>query len=252
MDTEKIVQPEVQGNFLIEHPILTIVAILCAILAIFLIIRIFFALRARRKKTVEVASLKQDLMIWSRLSSLVHGGKKTDKAKLELNNKLLTIDSLFNDAKSIIKEFKYLGQDHRWFIMLGEPSCGKSTCLQNSNNEFKVSIKEGKIKPPVKFYINYNTVFVDVSGKAFFDNWLGGSSAEWSYICEKIRKANHRKPLDAIVLNISAESLIADDKELTRKKANLMVSELLRLTTTLRMMLPVYVNCRGQNMCSFW
>lgn len=242
MDTEKIVQPEVQGNFLIDHPILTIVAILCAILAIFLIIRIFFALRARRKKTVEVASLKQDLMIWSRLSSLVHGGKKTDKAKLELNNKLLTIDSLFNDAKSIIKEFKYLGQDHRWFIMLGEPSCGKSTCLQNSNNEFKVSIKEGKIKPPVKFYINYNTVFVDVSGKAFFDNWLGGSSAEWSYICEKIRKANHRKPLDAIVLNISAESLIADDKELTRKKANLMVSELLRLTTTLRMMLPVYVN----------
>ena len=229
-------------SFVVSHPFITVAVILGCILLLFLLIRMFYAIRQKRQKTVEVASLKKDLMIWSRLSSLVRGGGYTDKAKLELNNKISTIDSMFADCKNLLSSTNYMARFPRtWHIIVGEPNCGKSSLLEKSELEFKASYAEGKIKPPVKFYVNSSEVIVDVSGKVFFDNWVGGSSAEWAYICKKLRRANRKKPLDSIIITISAESLLADDKELTLKKSHLMVGELMRMTSTLRMNLPCYV-----------
>lgn len=242
MNGNEAISQDADVGFIMEHPVWTIVIILGIIIFIFLMIRFFFFLNKKRQKTVEVASLKKDLMIWSRLSSFVRGGKETDKAKLELNNKLVTIDSLFADCSTILKvNRKLYRRDLTWHLIVGEPSCGKSTLLEKSGLDYNASFTEAKDKPPVKFYINSSEVVVDVSGKVFFDNWAGGSSAEWNYICGKIRKANRKKPLESIIITVSAESLIADNKELTLKKAHLIVDELLHLTFVLSMNIPCYV-----------
>lgn len=242
MNENEVTSQGADVGFIMAHPIWTVVIILGIIIFIFLMIRFVFFLNRKRQKTVEVASLKKDLMIWSRLSSFVRGGKETDKAKLELNNKLVTIDSLFKDCSTILKVNRKLYRHNlTWHLIVGEPNCGKSVLLEKSGLDYNPSFNEGKDKPPVKFYINSKEVVVDVSGKVFFDNWAGGSSAEWNYICSKIRKANRRKPLESIVVTISAESLIADNKELTLKKAHLIVDELLHLAFVLRMNLPCYV-----------
>ncbi|MDY6419134.1 MAG: type VI secretion protein IcmF/TssM N-terminal domain-containing protein [Succinivibrio dextrinosolvens] len=242
MNEKEVTSQGADVGFIMAHPIWTVVIILGIIIFIFLMIRFVFFLNRKRQKTVEVASLKKDLMIWSRLSSFVRGGKETDKAKLELNNKLVTIDSLFKDCSTILKVNRKLYRHNlTWHLIVGEPNCGKSVLLEKSGLDYNPSFNEGKDKPPVKFYINSKEVVVDVSGKVFFDNWAGGSSAEWNYICSKIRKANRRKPLESIVVTISAESLIADNKELTLKKAHLIVDELLHLAFVLRMNLPCYV-----------
>ncbi|SFK09459.1 type VI secretion protein IcmF/TssM N-terminal domain-containing protein [Succinivibrio dextrinosolvens] len=242
MNEKEVTSQGADVGFIMAHPIWTVVIILGIIIFIFLMIRFVFFLNRKRQKTVEVASLKKDLMIWSRLSSFVRGGKETDKAKLELNNKLVTIDSLFKDCSTILKVNRKLYRHNlTWHLIVGEPNCGKSVLLEKSGLDYNPSFNEGKDKPPVKFYINSKEVVVDVSGKVFFDNWAGGSSAEWNYICSKIRKANRRKPLESIVVTISAESLIADNKELTLKKAHLIVNELLHLAFVLRMNLPCYV-----------
>ncbi|MBQ3679133.1 MAG: hypothetical protein II929_06455 [Succinivibrio sp.] len=242
MNESEAISQDSDVGFITAHPVWTIVIILGVILLIFLFIRFIFFLRRKRQKTVEVASLKKDLMIWSRLSSFVRGGRETDKAKLELNNKLVTIDSLFSDCATILKVNRRIyRQDLTWHLIVGEPQCGKSTLIEKSGLDYNPSFVEGKDKPPVKFYINSSEVVVDVSGKVFFDNWAGGSSAEWNYICSKIRKAHRTKPLESIIIAISAESLIADDKDLTLKKAHLIVDELLHLTFVLSMNLPCYV-----------
>lgn len=242
MNEKEVTSQGADVGFIMAHPIWTVVIILGIVIFIFLMIRFVFFLNRKRQKTVEVASLKKDLMIWSRLSSFVRGGKGTDKAKLELNNKLVTIDSLFKDCSTILKVNRKLYRHNlTWHLIVGEPNCGKSVLLEKSGLDYNPSFNEGKDKPPVKFYINSKEVVVDVSGKVFFDNWAGGSSAEWNYICSKIRKANRRKPLESIVVTISAESLIADNKELTLKKAHLIVDELLHLAFVLRMNLPCYV-----------
>lgn len=242
MNENEVISQETDTSFIMAHPFWTIAIILGIIILFFILIRFFFFLRRKRQKTVEVASLKKDLMIWSRLSSFVRGGKETDKAKLELNNKLVTIDSLFDDCSTILKVNRRLYRhDLTRHLIVGEPSCGKSTLLEKSALDYSPSFTEVKDKPPVKFYINANEVVIDVSGKVFFDNWAGGSSAEWNYICGKIKKAYRRKPLESIIITISAESLIADNKELTLKKAHLIVDELLHLTYVLSMNLPCYV-----------
>ncbi len=229
-------------DFATEHPILAIIAVILAIVLLLLIVRFAFKLLGRIRNQKEVASLKKDLMVWSMLSSLVHGGKKTDKAKAEINSKIAVIDGNFDHIKSIIRSQTFLSEDRPRFVLLGEPACGKSTFIEKSDLEFKCSDPDKEsTKQPVKFYYNNSAIIADVSGKVFFDSWLKGSSAEWSRICTMLRKTHYKKPLDGVILTISADSLLADDKQLTMRKAQLISDELVRLTGTIRMHVPVYI-----------
>ncbi len=229
-------------DFVFEHPIFAIIAVIVALVVLLLIIRFAFKIFGSIRKQKEVASLKKDLMVWSMLSSLVHGGKKTDKAKAEINSKIALVDGNFEHIESIIRTQTFLSEDRPRFVLLGEPSCGKSTLIENSDLEFKCSDPDKEnIKQPVKFYYNNSAIIADVSGKVFFDSWLKGSSAEWSHICTMFRKKHYKKPLDGVILTISADSLLADDKQLTMRKAQLISDELVRLTGTIRMHIPVYI-----------
>lgn len=240
-----VMQLPADGMFSVAlaHPLLSILVLILILIAILFAIRLIIKINQMRKNKNEVNSLKKDLMVWSVLSSLVHGGKKTDRAKVELNSKLHTIDNIFKHAISVVMaQRKYLSSKRPWFVVVGEPSCGKSTLLDMSELDFKAVEKDDSVqKPPLNFYINRDAIVLDISGKIFFDNWLGGSSAEWSHICSQIRKRHKAKPLDGIVLTLSAEALLADDYKLTQKKTSLIVGELQRLTGTLKMYLPCYV-----------
>ncbi|MBO6258972.1 MAG: hypothetical protein J6M93_06540 [Succinivibrio sp.] len=240
-----VMQLPADGMFSVAlaHPLLSILVLVLILIAILFAIRLLIKINQMRKNKNEVNSLKKDLMVWSVLSSLVHGGKKTDRAKVELNSKLHTIDNIFKHAINVIMaQRRYLSSKRPWFLVVGEPSCGKSTLLDMSELDFKAIEKDDAVqKPPLNFYINRDAIVLDITGKIFFDNWLGGSSAEWAHICSQIRKRHKTKPLDGIVLTISAEALLADDYKLTQKKTSLIVGELFRLTGTLKMYLPCYV-----------
>ncbi len=225
-----------------EHPFITLFVVIALLVAILFAIRLFFKFVGNFKNQKEVASLRKDLMVWSVLSSLVHGGKKTDKAKAEINSKLSIIDANFAHIKGIIHSQKFFREGRPWFVLLGEPSCGKSSLIENSELEFKCSDqdREGK-KQPIKFYYGSGSVVADVSGKVFFDSWANGSSAEWTHICNSFREKNYKRPLDGVILTISADSLLADDRKLTQRKAQLIADEMARLVGSVRMNLPCYV-----------
>ena len=227
--------------WVMAHPVLSILIAVLALILILVLIRLFFRIIRIIRNRRETSSIKKDLMIWSLISSLVQGGRKTDKAKAELNTKLRSIDLIFSRAHDILRSQRHISSKRPLFVLLGEPTCGKSRLIENSGLDYRCTEKDEQQKPPVRFFYNQNSVIADVSGKVFFDNWLGGSSAEWSHICSLLGKRRGSKPVSGVILTISAEALLADDRRLTQKKAALISSELSRLTGTLRMKLPCFV-----------
>src|SRR5574344_2031823 len=223
-----------------DSPLGIIIFIILVFIAILVIWFLFKKFKQKTALNAERRYIKDDLMIWSTLSNLVSGGKKTKKGKEDLDGTVILIKNIFESAIDFIKRKNFLKLKAPWYIILGEPLSGKSSLIGSEALDYEQARKDldPKDADSIHFWVNRETVFLDVKGKVFFDHWLGGSSAQWHVICDLINKYHHAKPLSGIVLTIPADALIADDKKLTQKKAELISAELARLSATLNMNLP--------------
>lgn len=221
--------------------------LLAIVIVLILLFVIWFVLKKIKLQAAlhsEKRDIKKDLMIWSNLSKLVSGGSRTKKGKEDLSVNIRLIKEIFDEGSNAIKTKVLSKNKAPWFLLLGEPLSGKSSLLNNPSTrsfERQRSVIDSKDEECLHFSINRDVVFLDVKGKVFFDNWLGGSSAEWGYICEAINKYHHEFPLSGVILTIPADALLADDKDLTTKKATLVYTELLRLVSVIRMHLPIRI-----------
>ncbi|MDR3116093.1 MAG: hypothetical protein LBU25_11315 [Treponema sp.] len=227
-----------------------IVVILLLFLVLVVILPLIRKVRRKRLKEREARDLLKDLMIWRHVAQLTQGGDEHSKAKKALSDTIIKINEL-------LKQGFHLAALHGrglyrvpWFMLLGEPHSGKSSLLEGSELELVPSAMEEKAGAeaagegkslPVRLWLGGKAVVCDVSGAVFFDRWLEGSSAEWTYIIKQICRKHYRKPLDGVILTIPADALLADDGDLTRKKATLMANELAHLLDTSGMRLPCYV-----------
>ena len=66
---------------LFTSPLGILIVVIIALILLFVLWIVFKKISMRHKINKEKHSLKQDLMIWSNLSKLVSGGKKTKKEK---------------------------------------------------------------------------------------------------------------------------------------------------------------------------
>ncbi|MGN1281801.1 MAG: type VI secretion protein IcmF/TssM N-terminal domain-containing protein [Succinivibrio sp.] len=231
------------GSSLLDSTTGIILLALIIIISLVIVYFLFKRIKFKHDISKERRSLKEDLMIWSSLANLVAGGKKRKKGKEDLTADVKIVRMIFDSALSLIRAKCYKKLKTPWVVILGEPLSGKSSILANSSLGCDLSRREldANDEECLHFFVNRNTVFLDVKGKTFFDTWLGGSSAQWEVICEQIKKYHHSKPLSGVVLTIPADALIADDRELTVKKANLIASELHKLSSVLCMNLPCKV-----------
>lgn len=220
---------------------LYVLIFIVAIVALVFGFKLVFRIIRQRKKAKSVDQLQKDLMVRSQLSDLVKGGDKASKAKDELEYKIAAIEDEFRQGLKFLQNQRHLAHKSPWFLLAGEPSCGKSTLLLQSKLGIKSTHESDSEKPAVRFHAGLRSVFLDISGKVFFDHWAAGSGAQFAKICSLIAKKHRKKPLDGIVLCIPADALIADDRELTLKKAQLMLEESLRVSHAVSMHLPVYV-----------
>ena len=225
--------------------ILGVIAIIIVIVTI--VIPFIFKLIGLHKKNKATTAVKNDLMIWRRLSGLARGGSKADEAKSQLaKTKIAIIRDSFKKGLSMFKNNRMGRYSVPWYISVGEPSSGKSFLMNCSDvnmipSENESVSEDGTGSLPVRFWLGGQAAVIDVSGRAFFDRWFGGDSAEWSEIIRLIKTTRKRKPVSGIILTIPADALIADDEELSRKKATLIAAELQRIVRDLSVYLPCYV-----------
>ncbi|MGN0893928.1 MAG: type VI secretion protein IcmF/TssM N-terminal domain-containing protein, partial [Succinivibrio sp.] len=228
------------GSSLLDSTTGIILLVLIVLISLFIIFFLFKRFKFKHDISKERRSLKEDLMIWSSLANLVAGGKKRKKGKEDLTADVKIVRLIFDSALSLIKAKCFKKLKTPWVVVLGEPLSGKSSILANSSLGCDLARRELDVNDEecLHFFVNRNTVYLDVKGKTFFDTWLGGSSAQWGVICEQIKRYHKNKPLSGVILTIPADALIADDRELTVKKANLIASELHKLSSVLCMNLP--------------
>ena len=236
-------------DIITAHPLLSIAAAVILTILIFIIVtRLFYKIKNTRIKVKETKEIKKDLMIWKRIAHLARGGSESDNAKNSIvQSNIQIINAAFEKLKNLLKsDFKSI-DDVPWYIALGEPYAGKSSLIENSMQDMVATEqdeleKDGSQKSALlKFWVGSSAVVADVSGKVFFDRWLEGSGAEWTTIIKNIRKKHKNNTLSGIILTIPADSLIADDEALTKRKAVLMKTELNRMVNMFGMHLPCYV-----------
>ncbi|WP_406041803.1 type VI secretion protein IcmF/TssM N-terminal domain-containing protein [Succinimonas sp.] len=234
------------GDFftsLFGTPLGILVFILLLVISAFVIYVIIRKIRRRRALNEEKRSLKDDLMIWSNLSRMVSGDKDATQGKQQLSASYEIIKLVFKTAQDYIRTHCLKKQRAPWYVVVGEPLSGK-TALFRDGDLNTVSLRQEQDPnntEPLHFHVHRDRVFLDVRGNVFFDNWMGGSSAEWYAICELIHRTHAVKPLSGIILTIPADALIADSESITDKKAALIFSETLRLARTVRMILPIRI-----------
>ena len=224
-------------------PLGILIFIILLIIAAFVLYIVIQRFRHRHALKEERRSLKDDLMIWSNLSRMVSGEKGASRGKQNLAANYELIRLVFKTAQDYIKVHCQRKQRTPWYAVLGEPLSGK-TSLFGDGTLNTVSLRQEQDPgntEPLHFHIHRDRVYLDVRGNVFFDNWMGGSSAEWYSICDLIRSSHAVKPLSGIILTIPADALIIDSESITEKKASLIFSEMLRLSRTVRMNLPVRI-----------
>ncbi|MDR3173274.1 MAG: hypothetical protein LBU19_03400, partial [Treponema sp.] len=223
-----------------------ILAIVLLLIVLVVVLPLIGKLRRKRIKEKETRNILKDLMVWRHVARLAQGGEQHAQAKEELSDNLIRIDELLKQGFDLAAIHGRGLYGVPWFMLLGEPGSGKSTLLKESELELVPSAEEKKAGPgekglPVRLWLGGKAVVCDVSGNVFFDRWLDGSSAEWTYIIRQICRRHYRKPLEGVILAIPADALLADDGDLTRKKATLMANELAHLLDASGMRLPCYV-----------
>ncbi len=227
-----------------------ILGVVLVLVVLFVILRVSMGLWGRYRKQREVRSLHQDLMIWTRLSALVRGGKDAEQAKSELSVRLQLINRCFADGLKHVRQHRHLGKQQPWILLVGEPQAGKTLLIQNSALDWRymrtsntTSAQNTASELPLQIVVGPEAVLLEVKGKIFFDAWAEGSGAEFAHVI-KLLKQNHRGrsvPLHGIVLCIPADALLADHAEISQRKAALIADEFLRVTEQLKMYLPVTV-----------
>ena len=233
-----------------------ILGVVLVFVVLFIVLRLGLGLWGRYRKQREVRSLHQDLMIWSRLSALVRGGKAADQAKSALSVKLQLIERALTQGLKHVEQHRYLGKNQPWVLLLGEPNAGKSSLIRNSaldwhymraaapkSDAAAVSDAASSTELPLQFVVGPKAVIIEVKGQIFFDAWANGSGAEFAHIIKLLRATKRRRtlPIHEIMLCIPADALLADRAEIAQRKASLIADELLRLTAQLKMYLPVTV-----------
>jgi hypothetical protein len=223
-----------------------ILVIILAVILLAVLLPLIGKLRRKRIKARETRDILKDLMVWRHVARLAQGGEGHNQAKEELSDSIVKINGLLKQGFDLASLHGRGLYGVPWFMLLGEPGSGKSSLLRESELELVPSAEEEKADPgekslPVRFWLGGKAVVCDVSGGVFFDRWLEGSSAEWTHIIRQICRRHYRKPLDGVILTIPADALLADDGDLTRKKATLMANELAHLLDAGGMRLPCYV-----------
>ncbi|MDR0403080.1 MAG: hypothetical protein LBH35_05760 [Treponema sp.] len=226
------------------------IILVIVVLLLFLIIGLPLVrrLKRRRIKEKETREIMKDLLTWRHVAQLVKGGGGHQKAKQELSDNILKINNLLKEgfSKASRKGGRNL-YENPWFVLIGEPRSGKSSLMEAGDLGLEPSAVEqdpsddGKNSLPVRVWTGAKAAVCDISGRVFFDRWLEGSSAEWNYITRQICLYRRKKPLDGVIITIPADALLADDGDLSSRKAILMASELRDLLHNCGMNLPCYV-----------
>jgi type VI secretion system protein ImpL len=158
----------------------------------------------------------------------------------------------FEEAVAALKQKRRSGHslyDLPWYVIIGAPGSGKTTALVNSGLNFPLEQRSGKGAlrgvggtRNCDWWFTDEAVFLDTAGRyTTQDSDAAADSAAWTEFLALLRKYRKRRPVNGIILTISAQDLMVQGHSGREAHVAAARRRLNELNTELKIQLPVYV-----------
>jgi type VI secretion system protein ImpL len=136
-----------------------------------------------------------------------------------------------------------------WYVIIGAPGSGKTTALVNSGLKFPVEQRTGKAAlrgvggtRNCDWWFTDDAVFLDTAGRyTTQDSDADSDSAGWSEFLGLLKKYRGRRPLNGVLVTISAHELLTQGHVSREAHVAAVRKRLDELNQQLRIQIPVYV-----------
>ena len=156
----------------------------------------------------------------------------------------------FEEAVATIQGQRRSGHslyDLPWYVIIGAPGSGKTTALLNSGLKFPSDQRLGKVAGVggtrnCDWWFTDEAIFLDTAGRyTTQDSDAASDSAGWSEFLSLLLKYRKRRPVNGVILTISAQDLLTKDERGREGDVEAARRRLLELNRELHIQLPVYV-----------
>jgi len=158
----------------------------------------------------------------------------------------------FEEAVATLKQNQRRGRglyDMPWYAFIGAPGSGKTTALVNSGLKFPLEQRMGRGAlrgvggtRNCDWWFTDEAVFLDTAGRyTTQDSDAAADSAAWTEFLKLLRQYRRRRPLNGVILTISAQDLMTLGPDGRAAHVAAARRRLDELNQELRVQLPVYV-----------
>jgi type VI secretion system protein ImpL len=158
----------------------------------------------------------------------------------------------FEDAVATLKQQRKSGHnlyDLPWYVIIGAPGSGKTTALINSGLKFPLESRVGRgaLKGVggtrnCDWWFTDEAIFLDTAGRyTTQDSDASSDAAGWAEFLALLRKYRKRRPVNGVILTISASDLITQGDAGREAHVDAARRRLIELNKELRIQLPIYL-----------
>ncbi|MEQ1759516.1 MAG: type VI secretion system membrane subunit TssM [Vicinamibacterales bacterium] len=167
------------------------------------------------------------------------------------NAELVQLRERFEEAVAQLKQTRKSGQslyELPWYVIIGAPGSGKTTALVNSGLHFPLEQRSGRGAlrgiggtRNCDWWFTDEAVLLDTAGRyTTQDSDAAGDSQAWDEFLALLKKYRKRRPLNGVILTVSAQDLMGADDTLERHTAAAR-ARLNELNRQLKIQLPIYL-----------
>ncbi|SAK74878.1 putative lipoprotein [Caballeronia hypogeia] len=169
---------------------------------------------------------------------------------------LAVLRERFEQALAILRQARMKGVNGRqwvyqlpWYMFIGAPGTGKSTALAHSGLRFPLREKLGDEAiggvggtRHCDWWFTDDAVLVDTAGRyTTQDSDARADQSAWTGFLQLLRKYRPRRPLNGLIVAVSAEDLVRQDDAAREAHIRIIRSRLAELSERLGVRFPVYV-----------
>jgi type VI secretion system protein ImpL len=211
------------------------------LIAMALVVAVWFASVLLKRRRASRAS-----------DQLVAAVVKQSKAEERPSAEALQLRERFEEAVGLLKDKRRSGHslyDLPWYVIVGAPGSGKTTALVNSGLNFPLEQRSGKGAlrgvggtRNCDWWFTDEAVFLDTAGRYLTqDSDAASDSAGWAEFLALLRKYRKRRPINGVILTISAQDLMVQGHSARESYVAAARRRLNELNKELHIQLPVYV-----------